>query len=59
MSKKNSENTKTTGEMRINLLRVFIIVLFYFFYSEHEDLDEEVFYSRVLAKYINLREKYF
>lgn len=45
MSKKNSENTKTTGEMRINLLRVFIIVLFYFFYSEHEDLDEEVFYS--------------
>lgn len=45
MSKKNSENTKTTGEMTINLLRVFIIVLFYFFYSEHEDLDEEVFYS--------------
>lgn len=36
--------------MRINLLRVSLSFnCFIFFYSEHEDLDEEVFYTFILV----------
>lgn len=36
--------------MRINLLRVSLsLIVLFFFYSEQEDLDEEVFYSFILV----------
>lgn len=49
-SNPNNKNTKNYRRDEDQFIEsIFIINCFIFFYSEHEDLDEEVFYTFILV----------